>query len=391
MDEFKIWRDKMSIITIMVAFAIFGIIETLRFYFKKYIDNAKDKIKTELNKEILNRNNEIERLVTKNKSYELCNVSFEETKKVLMNMIDEYISYIFRNEINMPHNIKNKDKPTTWDNVFMIPTNKRQQEHYNELETLVTTNMSDSFLERLRIFYKDSYITHFIKDYIVSEYNARILDTIEEGKKFRDLCRKNAEEFARVVQEESYKKTANKNDKINRYLNFFGFDAPLETDVEKIIEDPSVIDVEKRDAMKLFRGRYLLNKQYYDSFKPYIHEIEDTVRDIETIRQPDDKFVTYLAKEYGWDRKVLTAPEEIEEEKLEIVEVCLRHGLDPIAIDLFGEHNSVGPYAYKDSNGVDVSMHGKRLNPIFYISETYNGDYSCAAEVAYSETKDIFV
>lgn len=391
MDEFKTWRDKMNILTIIVAFAIFGMIEALRFYFKRYMENTKNKIKAELNKEISSRNSKIEELVTKNKSYELCNVSFDETKKVLMNMIDEYISFIFRNEINMPHNIKNKDKPTTWDNVFMIPTNKRQQEHYDELETLVTTNMSDSFLERLRVFYKDSYINHFIKDYIVTEYNARILDTIEEGKKFRDLCRKNAEEFARVVQEESYKKTANKNEKINRYLNFFGFDAPLETDVEKIIEDPSVIDIEKRDAMKLFRGRYLLNKQYYDSFKPYIHEIEDTVKDIETIRQPDDKFVTYLASEYGWDRKVLTAPEEIEVEKLEIVEVCLRHGLDPVAIDLFGEYNSVGPYVYKDSHGVDVSMHGKRLNPIFYISETYNGDYSSAAEVAYSETKDIFV
>ncbi len=71
--------------------------------------------------------------------------------------------------------------------------------------------------------------------------------------------------------------------------------------------------------------------------------------------------------------------------------MCLRHGLDPVSIDLFGEYNSIGPCAYKDSHGVDVSMHGKRLNPIFYISETYNGDYSSAAEVAYSETKDIFV
>lgn len=381
----------MSIITLIVAFVIFGTIETLRYCFAKYMENVQNKIKGEFNKEILNKDDTITALATRNRAYEMCNVSFDETKKVLMNMIDEYISHIFRNEINMPHNIKNRDKPTSWENVYVIPTSERQQKHYKELEVLVTTNMSDSFLERLRVFYKDSYITHFIKEYIVCEYNSKLLDTIEEGRKFRELCRKNTEEFARVVREENYKKTASKNDKINRYLNFFGFDTPLETDVEKIIEDPSTIEVENRDVMKLFRGRYLLNKQYYDSFKPYINEIEDTVKDIETIRQPDDKFVTYLASEYGWDKKVLTAPEEIEEEKLEIVEVCLRHGLDPVSIELFGEHNSVGPYMYRDSDGVDVSMHGKRLNPIFYISETYNGDYSCAAEVAYGETKDIFV
>ena len=53
MDEFKIWRDKMNILTIIVAFAIFGMIEALRFYFKRYMENTKNKIKAELNKEFL--------------------------------------------------------------------------------------------------------------------------------------------------------------------------------------------------------------------------------------------------------------------------------------------------------------------------------------------------
>ena len=97
-----------------------------------------------------------------------------------------------------------------------------------------------------------------------------------------------------------------------------------------------------------------------------------------------------MSKEYNWN-KLSTKPEEIEKYKLEIAEVCMKHGLNPIQIGLFGEHDKAGPYQYEDETGTIVSMAKHRLNPIFYTEEFYAKGFHSIAEAIHEEGFEIFI
>jgi hypothetical protein len=95
-------------------------------------------------------------------------------------------------------------------------------------------------------------------------------------------------------------------------------------------------------------------------------------------------------KEYNWN-KLSTKPEEVEKYKLEIAEVCMKHGLNPVQIGLFGEHDKAGPYQYEDETGAIVSMTKHRLNPIFYTEEFYAKGFHSIAEAIHEEGFEIFI
>lgn len=372
---------------IILSISIYIVLEIIRFTYSKHITNRENKIKYTYEERIRNVQDSLNIVTKKNISYEFGGVNFDETKKVLMTMIDEYITSLFRNEINMPHNIRNREKPTTWDGVHVIPTAEKQKEHYKILDELVKTNMSDSFLDRLRVFYKDSYINEFIKEYIRMEYNKRILDTIEDGKVFRELCRKNIEEFRKERLMEINKEKADENKKLNEVLQLFGFQTSYETDPEEIDKAPPM---EETDTMKLFRGRYLLDKNYFDKVVlPHVDTIEDTVVDADKFRDADDKLVAYLAKTNNWTKEKVT-PEKAELVKYDIAEVCMKHGLNPVETNMFGEYAEAAPFSYEYEDET-IFMAGKRLNPMFYSSDIYKEDYNSIEECAFTLNKDILV
>ena len=378
----------MNIQSIIMVFVLFAIFEFIKDKVLKYIEDTKALITLQKDNIISEQAKVINQQKELNTNLKMSTVNFDETKKVLMSMIDEYISFVFRNEIDMPHNIRNKEKPTSWEGVYVIPSSELQQKHYDDLKTIVREHMSESFMDRLRVFYKDSYISKYIDQYIYTEYNRRLRITMETAREFRDLCNKNIREYQKEMEEAEKKSRFNKHEKINRLLKVFGFQEVLPTNDDQA---EKATPLEEIDTMKLYKHRYLLNKRYYDSLAKNVKDTDDVLVDYDKLKYgPDDKFVTFMSKEYNWN-KLSTKPEEIEKYKLEIAEVCMKHGLNPIQIGLFGEHDKAGPYQYEDETGAIVSMTKHRLNPIFYTEEFYAKGFHSIAEAIHEEGFEIFI
>lgn len=203
----------MDIQSIIMVFVLFAVFEFIKDKVLKYIEDTKTLITLQKDNIISEQAKVINQQKELNTNLKMSTVNFDETKKVLMSMIDEYISFIFRNEIDMPHNIRNKEKPTSWEGVYVIPSSELQQKHYDDLKTIVREHMSESFMDRLRVFYKDSYISKFIDQYIYTEYNRRLRITMETAREFRDLCNKNIREYQKEMEEADKKSRFNKHEK----------------------------------------------------------------------------------------------------------------------------------------------------------------------------------
>lgn len=377
----------MNIQSIIMVFVLFLIFEFIKDKIIKYIDDLKNDIATQKDIVIAEQLKVINQQKELNTNLKMSTVNFDETKKVLMTMIDEYISFIYRNEIDMPHNIRNKEKPTSWEGVYVLPSKELQEKHYTDLKTIVHEHMSDSFMDRLRVFYKDSYIHKFIDEYIYTEYNRRLRITMEEARNFREICNKNIDEYRKELEEADKRSKFTKNDKVNKYLKLFGFQPVLPTNDDEVSKaTPS----EEIDTIRLFKNRYLLNKRYYDSLAPKVKSLDDVLVDYDKLKYgPEDKLVTFLSTDNGWN-KLPTGPKEVEQYKLEITEVCLKHSLNPLALGLFGEYDKAGPYQYEE-NGETISMTKHRLNPLFYNDEFYNKGYHSIAEAILEENFEVFV
>lgn len=373
-----------SIIMVCVLFVIF---ESLRAIITKLINNRIAKIASEKDTMIAEQQKIINQQKELNSNLKLGGINFDDTKKVLMDMIDEYISFIFRNEIDMPHNIRNKSKPTTWEGVYVIPSSELQQKHYDDLKVIVREHMSESFLDRLRVFYKDSYIEKYIDQYIYTEYNRRLRLTMENAREFRDICNKNLTDYRRELEEADKKKTFSKNDKMNRLFKVFGFDPILPTNDDDATKATPFEDI---DTVRLMKNRYLLNKPYFDSLNKYVKGIDDVLVDADKNKDADDKLITYMSNEYGWSKTKMTPP-EVEKSKTEIIEVCLKHGLNPMQIGLFGEYNKAAPYQYTGDDDEVVSMNGRRLNTHFYGEDIYNKGYHSIVEAIHAEGFELFI
>ncbi len=238
----------MDIQSIIMVFVLFAVFEFIKDKVLKYIEDTKALITLQKDNIISEQAKVINQQKELNTNLKMSTVNFDETKKVLMSMIDEYISFIFRNEIDMPHNIRNKEKPTSWEGVYVIPSSELQQKHYDDLKTIVREHMSESFMDRLRVFYKDSYISKFIDQYIYTEYNRRLRITMETAREFRDLCNKNIREYQKEMEEADKKSRFNKHEKINRLLKVFGFQEVLPTSDDQA---EKATPLEEIDTMKL--------------------------------------------------------------------------------------------------------------------------------------------
>ena len=58
--------------------------------------------------------------------------------------------------------IKDKRFPTGWEGVYLYPNKKKQLDQLQRLKTSIQRYASDTFKDRLRIFYTDTYIQEYV-------------------------------------------------------------------------------------------------------------------------------------------------------------------------------------------------------------------------------------
>lgn len=308
------------------------------------------------------------------------NVTFEETKNVLNTMIDEYLDHMYTFENDRTHLIKNKDFPTEWGGIYVYPSQEVQLNQIKRLKESVKMNSSETFMNRIRIFYSDAYIDDYLSRVVEEKYIKRREESDEKSREFKKLCLENAEKYAKDAELAQKQDVVNKHKRLNNLLSTFSYAGYLPTDTAEIGDEDRIEGV---DTHKLLKGRYLLNKKYYDSIADKISNDNDIITGIESYERVDDKLVAALSKEFEWNQ-IAADPYVIEASKHDIVEVMMRYGKSPLEGDLFGEHSSPSNIT-ETYKGRVYDMDGRRLNNIFYLEETYNKFYGNINEAAITE------
>lgn len=308
------------------------------------------------------------------------NVSFEETKSVMNTMIDEYLDHMYTMENDKTYLIKNKDFPTEWGGIYMYPSQDVQKDQIKRLKESIRKNSSETFLNRIRIFYSDAYIDEYVSKTIEEKYVQRREVSDTKGREFKKLCLENQEKYKKDAELQEKKMIAEKHHRLNKLLTSFEHSPYLPEAVEEI----GVADrIDGTDTNKLLKGRYLLNKKYYDELGVMVQNENDVFTDTDKYKRVDDRLISYLSKEMKWN-EVEDNPYVIEEQKHIIVEVSMRYEINPLEAELFGAH----PYASnisEDYKGKTYDMTGKRLNNAFYFEDIYESAYSNINEAAVTE------
>lgn len=316
----------------------------------------------------------------KNQSAINSNVTFEETKSIMNTMVDEYLENMYSSENEKLHLIKDKDFPTSWEDVYTYPNISLQQDQIRRLKQSIRVNSSETFMNRIRIFYSDTYINEYLDKVVEEKYYQRLITSEENAKLFRNKCRENLEKIRAEEDAKRKKEIIEKNDRLNNLISTFSHSKYLPTDMERV-DDKEYLD--KIDTHKLLRGRYVCNRKYYDSISRSLNDEEDVVNKAQQYEKVDDTLIAYLSKEFEWD-KMQDTPLITENAKFDIAEISLRYKLNPVAENLFGEHTS--PSSYKQEyKGKTYDLTGKRLNNIFHLSETYEKNYMNIEEASITE------
>ncbi len=314
-------------------------------------------------------------------------VTFEETKEILDTMVDEYLENVYSLENERLFLIKDKEFPTDWEGVYLYPNKEKQLDQLQRLKTSIQRYASDTFKDRLRIFYTDTYIQEYVSKLVEDKYYARLILSEENARVFRKTCATNLEKLQKEQELSRKKEIADKHKRLNSLLTKLSYQPYLPENVQEVDDKDRVEGV---DTHKLLRGRYILNKQYYDDIAKNIEHENDIFTGAEKYARPDDKLVSYLAKEFNWD-SIQPDPHTVEEEKFNVAEICMRYELNPIESGLFGKHDT--PTSITENyKGKVYDMDGKRLNNIFYLTETYGEFYTNINEASIAEgISSIFV
>lgn len=308
------------------------------------------------------------------------NVTFEETKTVLNTMIDEYLDHMYTFENDRTHLIKNKEFPTEWAGIYVYPSQEVQREQISRLKDSVKTNSSETFLNRIRIFYSDAYIDSYLARTAEEKYVKRREESDEKSREFKKTCLENVEKYRKDAEVAEKQDVVNKHKRLNDLLSTFKYTEYLPVTIDEIGDEDRIEGV---DTHKLLKGRYMCNKKYYDGIADSIANDNDIVTGIEAYKRVDDKLVAALSKEFGWN-EIQADPYVIEASKHDIVEVMMRYGMNPLTNELFGDHDSPSNIT-ETFKGKVYDMDGKRLNNIFYLEETYEKFYGNINEAAITE------
>lgn len=307
-------------------------------------------------------------------------VTFEETKAILNTMVDEYLENMYSIENEKLHMIKDKDFPTTWEDVYTYPNATVQADQIKRLKQSIRVNSSESFMNRIRIFYSDTYINEYLDKVVEEKYYQRLVMSEENAKVFRNKCRENLEKIRLDEDTKRREEAAQKNNRLNDLISQFSYKKYLPTDLERVNDEDYL---SKIDTHKLLKGRYVLNRKYYDNISKNVRTEEDAINKAQQYENVDDTLIAILAKEFEWDKSV-DSPILTESAKYDIAEVSLRYGLNPIKAKLFGEHDVACSYKVEKADRI-YEMTGKRLNNAFHLSETYEKSYRNIEEAMVSE------
>jgi hypothetical protein len=262
------------------------------------------------------------------------NVSFEETKAVMNTMIDEYQDHMYTVENDKTYLIKNKDFPTEWTGIYVYPSQEKQKDQIRRLKESVRKNSSESFLNRIRVFYSDSYIDEYLDKTIEEKYIKRREESDTKSREFKKICIENIEKYRKDAELQEKKAVVEKHSRLNKLLSTFSHAGYLPENIDDV---GNIEKIESIDTHKLLKSRYVLNKKYYDELGMNVHSVEDTLVDTDKYARVDDRMIAYVAKEMDWT-KVEDNPHIVEEYKHVIVEVTMRHGINPLEAGLFGAH-----------------------------------------------------
>ena len=307
-------------------------------------------------------------------------VSFEETKAVMNTMIDEYLDHMYTMENDRPFLIKDKDFPTEWGGIYIYPSEDAQRDQIRRLKESVRKNSSETFMNRIRVFYTDSYIDEYLDKTIEEKYIRRREESDTKFREFKQLCIDNREKIRKDNELAEKKVTAEKYKRINKLLSTFSHAEYLPEDLNEI----GIADrVDGVDTHKLLQSRYVLNKKYYDELGTGINNEADVLTSPERYKRVDDKLIAFMAKEFEW-QGIEDNPHIVEEHKHQLVEISMRYDLNPLDDDLFGAHDSP-PNITENYKGKTYDMSGKKLNNIFYFEDTYEKGYGTINEAAITE------